>query len=102
MPSYDRTEALLNTFAWWSDDDGATADSLRCGRGARSVDCRRGSAIDDASSVIGFVHGRRHSYELLAPVGGVADESAGVPKFRECLQSVLGPARQNHLFVDNL
>ena len=31
MPSYDRTEALLNTFAWWSDDDGATADSLRCG-----------------------------------------------------------------------
>jgi hypothetical protein len=61
-----------------------------------------GSAIDDASSVIGFVHGRRHSYELLAPVGGVADESAGVLKFRECLQSVLGPARQNHFFVANL
>ena len=102
MPSYDRTEALLNTFAWWSDDDGATADSLRCGRGARLVDCRRGSAIDDDSSVIGFVHGRRHSYELRAPSVASLMKSAGVLKFRECLQSVLGPARQNHLFVDNL
>ena len=25
VPSYDRTEMLLNTFAWWSEDDGAKA-----------------------------------------------------------------------------
>ena len=29
-------------------------------------------------------------------------QSAGVLKFWKCLQSILGPARQNHFLVDNL
>jgi hypothetical protein len=42
VPSYDRTEVLLNTIAWWSDDDGATADAFLAAGCARLVHCRLG------------------------------------------------------------
>jgi hypothetical protein len=58
VSSYDRTEVLLNTFAWWSDDDGATADRLPCGRVAPDRYCRPGG-VDDARLVIGFAEGGR-------------------------------------------
>ena len=47
MPSYDRTEVLLNTFAWWSDDAGAKADAFLAAGCARLVLLPVGIAIDD-------------------------------------------------------
>jgi hypothetical protein len=45
--SYDRTEVLLSTFAWWSDDDGATAAFVAAGY-----------APADDRLEIGFIQGR--------------------------------------------
>ena len=45
MPTYDRTEVLLNTFAWWSDDAGAKADAFLAAGCARPVLLPVGIAI---------------------------------------------------------
>ena len=47
VASYDRTEVLLNTFAWWSDDAGAKADAFLAAGCARLVLLSVGIAIDD-------------------------------------------------------
>jgi hypothetical protein len=47
VPSYDRTDVLLNTFAWWPDDAGAKADAFLAAGCARLVLLPVGIAIDD-------------------------------------------------------
>jgi hypothetical protein len=101
VPSYDRTEALLNTFAWCRT---MTVPPRRIAYVAAGASGWWIAAVErDRRRQLGDWIRPRAASQLRAagPVGG-ADESAGVLESWECLQSVLCPARQNHLFVDNL
>jgi hypothetical protein len=64
VPSYDRTEVLLNTFACLSDDDGTDADAFWA---PQLVYRRSGFAIDDTRWVIGSAPRRRYYAEGAPP-----------------------------------